>query len=232
VLATRTDARLASRGEQHQEGREEDPERIAAAVELQEVHEDPERYPAADAVAGVLVEVPQRGQDRRDRNRRPGCLDLVGFMPSAHGGADERDDQPGEAADRDVHRPPPHGHERHEVRGARHPGDQQVREREQEAEHRPERTRGTGTEVSTATAAIASAAHTGWLPVAKPTTVSTRVQPAAARARRRAIPDGPADADAATIAPASADSSVALLVDELVAFPRSTSRRFHPGGGS
>jgi hypothetical protein len=75
-------------------------------------------------------------------------------------------------------------------------------------------------EVSTATAAIASAAHTGWLPVAKPTTVRSRVHPAAATARRREIPDGPIEPQAATIAPASAASSVPLICGN--AAPRAT----------
>jgi hypothetical protein len=64
--------------------------------------------------------------------------------------------------------------------------------------------------VSTATAAIASPASSGWVPVAKPTTVRTRLQKAAINETRRAMPDGPAEAEAATIAPASAEISVPL----------------------
>ena len=56
---------------------------------------------------------------------------------------------------------------------------------------------------------MASAAQTGWPPVANATTVSTRFQSAAATAMRREIPDGPPEA-AATIALARADKRVAL----------------------
>src|SRR5262245_29231633 len=57
---------------------------------------------------------------------------------------------------------------------------------------------------------MASAAQTGSLPVANATNVSSKLEPAAITATRRATPDGPADAAAATIAPARAASNVAL----------------------
>jgi hypothetical protein len=64
--------------------------------------------------------------------------------------------------------------------------------------------------VSSATAAIAIAAQTGSLPVANATTVRTSASAAEMRATRREIPEGPAEPDAATTAPARAARSVPL----------------------
>lgn len=60
------------------------------------------------------------------------------------------------------------------------------------------------------TQAIASAAQTGWFPVANATNVRIRLEPAAATARRRAIPEGPPEPAAATIMPVRAARRVAL----------------------
>src|SRR5262245_18374476 len=66
------------------------------------------------------------------------------------------------------------------------------------------------TDVRTATAAIASAAQTGSLPVAKPTTARTSQAAAAITATRLEIRDGPPEPAAATTMAANGPSRVAL----------------------
>jgi hypothetical protein len=63
---------------------------------------DPERDRAPDAVPRVLVEALQRLPHRSERQRRARGPDLVGLGAPAPCRADEHDEQPGDAADRDV----------------------------------------------------------------------------------------------------------------------------------
>jgi hypothetical protein len=135
---------------------------------------------------------------------------LLRLGSSSPGGADEDDQQAGEAPDRDVGRGPAERDELEQVRRPSHERHEQVGERKEEAEDRPRGPAAAPSEVSTATAAIATAAQTGRSPVANAIAVRTSPSAAVMSATRREIKEGPPEPAAAMIRPASAPSIVPL----------------------